>query len=172
MDETDKLAADEARRLAQHESIKGQIREKVHAEISDKANRATPTERASEDALANSLKRKAVHEVAAAEFELDRGHAFARVSQVVDYVFYLTYGVIALEIVLEALGARESAGFKQFVDAVAAPVLSPFRGLMPDPGVGPFRFMVSYVIALGVYILLHMAVNGLLRMFVHRKTVV
>ena len=27
-------------------------------------------------------------------------------------------------------------------------------------------------VALGVYVLLHMAVNGLLRLFVHRKTVV
>jgi len=43
---------------------------------------------------------------------------------------------------------------------------------MPDPSVGRFRLMVSYVVALIVYILVHMAVNGLLRIFVHRKTVV
>jgi uncharacterized protein YggT (Ycf19 family) len=172
MDETDKLAADEARRLAQHESVKGQIREKVDAEIAQKASRVTPGERGREDALADSLKRKAVHEVAAAELDLDRGHAVARVSQIVDYLFYVAYGIIGLEIVLEAIGARDSAGFKQFVDAIAAPLLLPFRGLMPDPGVGSFRFMLSYVVALAVYFMLHMAVNGLLRMFVHRKTAV
>ena len=172
MDETEKLATDEARRTVQHESVKGQIREKVHAEIARKADRVTPGERDREDALADSLKRKAVHEVAAAELDLDRGHAAARVSQVVDYLFYVAYGIIGLEIVLEALGARDSAGFKRFVDAVAAPLLSPFRGLMPDPGVGSFRFMLSYVVALGVYLMLHMAVNGLLRMLVHRKTAV
>jgi hypothetical protein len=43
---------------------------------------------------------------------------------------------------------------------------------MPDPGVGRFRFMLSYIIALFVYMLVHMAINGLLRIFVHRKTVV
>jgi hypothetical protein len=43
---------------------------------------------------------------------------------------------------------------------------------MPTPGVGHFRFLLSYVVAFGVYVLLHMAVNGLLRLFVHRKTAV
>ena len=56
------------------------------------------------------------------------------------------------------------------MDTLAAPFLAPFRGLMHDPGVGRFRFMLSYVIALIVYVLLHLAVNGLLRLFVQRKT--
>jgi hypothetical protein len=38
--------------------------------------------------------------------------------------------------------------------------------------VGSFRFMLSYIVALVVYLLLHMAVNGLLRLFVRRKTFV
>jgi uncharacterized protein YggT (Ycf19 family) len=168
----EKLAADEARRIAQHESVKGEVREKVHAEITRKADQVTPAERASAEALADSLKRKAVREVAASETELDRSKAFARASQVADYVFYLIYGIIGLEIVLEALGARESAGFKRFVDTMAAPLLAPFQGLMPDPGIGRFRFMVSYVVALVVYVLLHLAVNGLFRLFVQRKTAV
>jgi len=96
----------------------------------------------------------------------------ARVSQIVDYAFYLVYGIISLEIILELLGARDSAGFKQFVDTIAAPFLVPFRGLMPDPSNGPFRLMLSYVMALVAYLLLHLAVNGLLRIFVHRKVAV
>ena len=103
---------------------------------------------------------------------MERGQAVARVSQVVDYVFYLVYGIIGMEIVLDALGARQTAAFKQFVDAIASPFLLPFRGLMPDPSVGRFRLMISYIVALIVYVLVHMAVNGLLRLFVHRKTVV
>lgn len=172
MKDDEKVAADEARRVAQHESVKGDLREKVHADISREAEHPRPAERAGVAALADSLRRKAVGEVAGSERELERGKAFARYSQVADYVFYLIYGIIGLEIVLEALGARESAGFKRFIDTVAAPVLAPFQGLMPDPGVGRFRFMLSYVIALGVYVLLHMAVNGFLRMFVRRKTAV
>ena len=129
-------------------------------------------DQADAEALAESLKRKAVREVATTEAELDRGQAAARASQIVDYLFYLVYGIIGLEIVLNAIGARQSAGFKQFIDAIATPFLAPFRGLMPTPGVGSFRLMLSYVVALVVYVLLHMAVNGLLRLIVHRKTAV
>ena len=32
--------------------------------------------------------------------------------------------------------------------------------------------MLSYIVALAVYVLLHMAVNGLFRLVVHRKTAV
>src|SRR5262245_33356377 len=172
MMDDEKLAADETRRTEQHESIKGEVRQKVHADISREVDRPTPAERTGTAALADSLRRKAIEEVAASDTELERGKAFARVSQVVDYIFYLIYGIIGLEIVLDAVGARESAGFKRFVDALAAPLLAPFRGLMPDPGIGRFRFMLSYVVASLVYMLVHLAVNGLLRLFVQRKTVV
>ena len=172
MRDDEKLAADEAQRIAQHEAVKGQVREKVHAEISRSADAQVPAARGEAEALAANMERKAVRDVAATEAELERGHAVARVSQVVDYLFYLAYGIIGLEIALDAIGARESAGFKQFIDAIASPLVAPFRGLMPTPGIGPFRFMLSYIVALIVYLLLHLAVNGLLRLFIHRKTAV
>jgi len=172
MKDEEKLAADEARRIAQHESVKGEVREKVHAEITRKTDERSPADQADAEALAESLKRKAVREVAATEAELDRGQAAARASQVVDYLFYIVYGIIGLEIVLDLIGARQSAGFKQFIDAIATPFLAPFKGLMPTPGVGSFRLMLSYIVALVVYVLLHMAVNGLFRLLVHRKTAV
>ena len=172
MNDDEKLAADEARRIAQHESVKSEVREKVHAEIARKTDERSPADQANAEALAESLKRKAVREVATTEAELDRGQAAARASQMVDFLFYVVYGIIGLEIVLDAIGARQSAGFKQFIDAMATPFLAPFKGLLPNPGVGSFRLMLSYIVALAVYVLLHMAVNGLLRLFVHRKTVV
>lgn len=172
MDTDAKLAADEARRIAQHESVKGEVREKVHHEIAQEADRGSANERATAGRLADALKQRAVREVESTEWELERGKAVARVSQVLDYLFYLVYGIIGLEIVLDALGAHQSAGFKQFVDALAAPFLAPFRGLLLEPGIGRFRFMTSFIVALAVYMLLHMATNGLLRMFVHRKTAV
>ena len=116
------------------------------------------------------MKEKAVQEVTGTERELGRARVVARGSQVVDYVFYLVYGIITLAIVLEAIGARESAGFKQFVDTIAWPFVAPFRGIMNDPAVGSFQFMLSYVVALVAYMLLHAAINGLLRIFAHRKT--
>ena len=172
MENDAKLAADEARRIAQHESVKGEVRENVHHEIAEEARRASDGERARAGRIADSLKQRAVHEVESTEWELERSKSVARVSQFADYLFYLVYGVIGLEIVLDALGARQSAGVKQFLDAIAAPFLAPFHGLLVEPGIGRFRFMTSYVIALVVYVLLHMAVSGLLRLFVHRKTAV
>lgn len=172
MKDEEKLAADEARRIAQHEAVKRDVREKVHSEISRTTDEQGPADHADAGALAESLRRKAVHEVAAAESELAHGQAAARASQVVDYLFFIVYGIIGLEIALDAIGARRTAGFKEFIDAIASPLLAPFKGLLPTPGVGPFRFMLSYIVALVVYVLLHMAVNGLFRLIVHRKTAV
>lgn len=172
MNDEDNLAADEARKLQQHEAVKGDVREKVHAEISRQADDIQPREQAKAEVLASSLKQKAVREVADTEATIDRTRTVARVAQVVDYVFYLIYGIISLEIVLEALGARENAGFKEFVDTLAAPLLAPFEGLMADPGTGNYRFMLSYIFALIVYFLLHLAVKGLLRLFVQKKTTI
>lgn len=172
MNDDEKLAADEARKLQQHEAVKGEVREKVHAEISRQADDIRPREQQTAEALAGSLKRSAVREVAETEASIARARTIARVSQVVDYVFFLIYGIIALEIVLEALGARDNAGFKQFIDTLSAPLLAPFEGLMADPGAGSSRFMISYVVALIVYFLIHLAVKGLLRLFVQKKTTI
>src|SRR5262245_16409460 len=99
----EQLAADEARRIAQHEAVKGEVRERVHADISRETDHRTPSDRATAERLAESLKRKAVHEVAMTEAELERSQSFARVSQFVDYLFYLVYGIIGIEIVLDLL---------------------------------------------------------------------
>jgi uncharacterized protein YggT (Ycf19 family) len=92
------------------------------------------------------------------------------VSQVVDYIFYFIYALIGLETLLELLGARETNAFKNFIDALTAPLLLPFNRLMPDLASGRFQLKVSYLVALLVYVMLHLAVNGLLRMMAHRKT--
>ena len=172
MIEDEKLAVDESRRVAQHEAIKGTVREEVHSEIARKADRLDPVERAEADQMAEELKHKAVHEVRETETEIERARGVARVSQVIDYIFYVIYGIIALEIVLELIGARESNGFKNFIDTIASPFLAPFRGLVADPASGAMQLRLSYIVALAVYLLLHLAINGLLRMIAHRKTAV
>jgi uncharacterized protein YggT (Ycf19 family) len=70
------------------------------------------------------------------------------------------------------LGARESNTFKSFIDALTAPLLMPFNTLMPDVARGRFQLRISYLVALLVYVLLHLAINGLLRLVAHRKTAV
>ena len=170
--EDNNLAVDESRRLAQHEGLKDRVAGEVGAEVAAKADQVTPVDAARADVIAGSFKEKAYREVVETEAELETSKGAARVSQIIDYVFYLIYGIIGLEIILELLGARDSAGFKKFVDTIAAPFLMPFNGLMPTLSAGPFKLVLPYVFALIAYLVLHLAVNGLLRLFAHRKVAV
>ncbi len=170
--DTHNLAADDARRVSQHEQIKGKLGDEVHERIAQKASTSSPAEQAEVESVAAGLKHRATAEVAETETELGRARRMTRVSQVVDYVFYVIYGLIGLEFALALFGARQASVFKRFLDAVTLPVLGPFRGLMPDPGVGSMRLMLSYVVALVAYLLLHLAVNGFLRLFAQRKSVI
>jgi uncharacterized protein YggT (Ycf19 family) len=104
--------------------------------------------------------------------EYNRIAQIARFSQVIDYAFYLIYGLISLQITLDLLGARRGNGFRNFVDTICAPLLAPFNSLMPSVGSGNFQLRLSYVFALIVYLLLHLAINGLLRLLAHRKMAV
>jgi uncharacterized protein YggT (Ycf19 family) len=169
MIEDDKLARDETRRISQHENIKGEVRNEVHSEIAEHANRPKREDRGDVESLAGGFRQKAISEIAETETEIDRARKVSRLSQVIDYIFCIIYGIIGLEIGLEILGARDSNGFKRMLDTVASPLLAPFRGLMPDPSLGRFQLMLSFIVALVVYILLHLAVNGLLRLFVQKK---
>lgn len=121
------------------------------------------------ESVAAGLKHKAAAELLETEADLDRAPWLARALQVVDYIFFLVYSLGGLEIVLELLGARQSSGFKQFLDTVTRPLLGPFRGLMPDPSLGPLQLMMSYIVALLAYALLHRALRKLLRLFADRQ---
>src|ERR671922_185936 len=46
----------------------------------------------------------------------------ARISQVVDYLFYLIYAFIGLMILLDLLGANRAAGFYRFVNGITRPL--------------------------------------------------
>jgi uncharacterized protein YggT (Ycf19 family) len=170
--DTHKLADDEARRIAQHEQIKGKLGDDAHERIAQKAATSSPAEQAEVESVAAGLKHRATAEVSETETELGRARRMTRVSQVVDYAFYVIYGLIGLEFALELFGAHHASAFKRFLDAITFPVLGPFRGLMSDPGVGSVRLMLSYVVALVVYVLLHLAVNGFLRLFAQRKSTI
>ncbi|MEK6299222.1 MAG: hypothetical protein AABO41_00745 [Acidobacteriota bacterium] len=119
-----------------------------------------------------SLKQKSVHEAVATERELERGRTAARVSQVVDYVFYLIYGLIALGFLLGLMGARAGNGFVQFIGFLTRPLLAPFERIVGTPTAGVHQFRMSYLFALVVYILLHLAINGAFRLVAHRKVAV
>src|SRR5262245_20007507 len=169
---TDKSAVtiDEENRVAQYETVKGKIQQEVTAEVVDQATSLDERERAKVAEVGRELKRKSLTGLASAETELERSKTVGRISQVIDYLFYLAYGLICLQIALDLLGARRGNTFRNFIDTVSAPLLAPFNSLMPSLGSGSFQLRLSYVFALVVYLLLHMAVNGLLRLLAQRKT--
>jgi uncharacterized protein YggT (Ycf19 family) len=168
----DKLAADEARRSVQHETVKAQVEGEVQAEIADRASQSpAPQEAQKIDEVAGQFRSKAVNEVVNTEREVERGRGAARVSQVIDYLFYLLYALLFLRFLLALLAARSSAGFVQFIVAVTGPFYEPFRGIVSSPTApGGHTFLLPLVLAIIVYIMLHLAINGLLRMLAHRKT--
>jgi uncharacterized protein YggT (Ycf19 family) len=172
MTDESKLTTDEYNRIAQYEAVKGRVQREINTEIASQADRLDEHEQAQAEAAGEQLKRKALTEVIRTDSELERSKAVARFSQVIDYLFYLIYGLISLQIMLDLLGARRGNGFRNFIDTVCAPLLAPFNSLMPSVGSGSFQLRLSYVFALIVYLLLHLAINGLLRLLAHRKTAI
>ena len=78
---------------------------------------------------------------------------------------------------LGAFGFRSPTGgthgFVQFIVTVTDPFYRPFRGIVSSPSTdGGHTLLVPLIIAIVVYLLLHLAINGLLRIVAHRKTAV
>jgi hypothetical protein len=168
----DKLALEEARRAAQHESVKAQVEGEVQAEISERAAQKTvPNEAQRIDNVAGQFKAKAVDEVVDTEHEVQRARGLARISQVVDYIFYVIYALLGMRFLLALLAARSSTGFVQFIVTVSNPFYLPFRGIVASPSTDQgHTLMLPIVVAIIAYILLHLGINALLRLFAHRKT--
>jgi hypothetical protein len=168
----DKLAADEARRSVQHESVKAQVEGEVQADIANQASQpVTADEPERVRQVAGEFRAKAVDEVIDTEREVERGRGAARISQIVDYIFYVIYALLGMRFLLALLAARSSAGFVQFIVTVTNPFYEPFRGIVASPRTDQgHTLLLPIVIAIIAYVLLHLAINGLLRMLAHRKT--
>ena len=167
----EKLAAEEARRIGQHGAVKSFVEREVGAEVAAEATVPTPRELAGEGRVAAHLRRQALNDVVVTERAVERARGAARVSQVVDYVFYVIYGLLLVRIGLALLAGNPEAGFYRFIRAVTAPFYAPFRGIVESPtDPAGHTLMLPLVIALVVYMLCHVAINGALRMSVLRKT--
>lgn len=170
--EDEKLAMEEARRAGQHGSVKSQVEGEVQAEIAERAA-TKPTQQPEIDQVASEFRAKAVTEVVETEREVERARGVARISQIIDYIFYVLYGLLALRFLLALLAARSSAGFVRFIVTVTEPFYRPFRGIVSSPSTNDgHTLMMPLVIAIIAYVLLHLAINGLLRIIAHRKTAV
>jgi ABC-type multidrug transport system fused ATPase/permease subunit len=168
----DKLAVEEARRAAQHESVKSQVEGEVNAEISDRAAaKATRDESRRIDNVAGEFRSKAVDEVIDTEREVQRSRGLARVSQIVDYIFWVIYALLGMRFLLALMAARSTAGFVQFIVAISNPFYAPFRGIVASPSTDAgHTLLLPIVVAIIAYAIAHLLINGLLRMFAHRKT--
>jgi uncharacterized protein YggT (Ycf19 family) len=167
------LADDEARRVAQHEATAATVERDVSEEIAARAEHGSAVEGVRLDRVASDMRGDAIAEVAGTGRELDRARTFARVSQVVDYLFGLLYGLLGIRLVLALVGARAENGFVQLISAVTDPFYALFRGIVASPSAqGGFTLVVPIIIAIVVYAPLHAAIKGLLRMLVHRRTAV
>ena len=169
----DKLALEEARRAGQHEAVKAQVEGEVHADIAEHAAQTPSREDIRVQQLAGEFRSKAVDEVEQSEREVGRARGVARVSQVVDYIFFVLYALLGMRFLLALLAARSGAGFVRFIVAVTDPFYRPFRGIVASPTTDSGHTLVlPLVIAIIVYILLHLGINGLLRIIAHRKTAI
>jgi len=168
-----KLADDEARRSVQHGSVKAQVEGEVQAEIADQAQVPAAGESRKIEQVAGDFRSKAVDEVVDTEREVQRGRGAARISQIVDYIFVVIYALLGMRFLLALLAARSSAGFVQFIVGVTNPFYLPFQGIVASPRTdGGHTLMMPILIAIIAYALLHLAINGLLRMVAHRKTAI
>ena len=82
-----------------------------------------------------------------------RRAAAYRITQLVYWVFGLIEGLVAIRLIMKALGANPSAGFADFVYGITAPLVSPFVGLFSNPIYQRSVLELSSIVALIVYAL-------------------
>ncbi len=168
-----KLELDETRRAVQFETVKSSVEADVNQEIANRAEIPVAGESAKISEIASDMRGKAVDEIQQTEREVERGRFMARISQIIDYVFYLIYSLFAIRIVLALLAARRNNGFVQFIEAVTNPLYAPFRGITNTPTTPEGNSLaLPMIIAVIAYLVLHLAINGLLRLLAHRRTTV
>ena len=126
--EDDKLEIEEARRAGQHGSVKAQVEGEVQAEIAESAAVTPARESERIDQIAGEFRAKAVDEVVETEHEVGRARGVARISQVIDYLFFVLYALLGLRFLLALMAARSGAGFVQFIVTVTNPFYEPFPG--------------------------------------------
>ena len=167
----DKLALEEAQRAANYEAIKSTVKSDVAGDIYAETAHSRASQAGRVEEVADGMRRAAVDEVVETDREVQRARFVARISQIVDYLFFIVYGLLTIRLLLALFGAREGAGFFKFIKNVTDPFYWPFRGLVPSPSTAEgFTLALPIVVAIVVYMLLHLAINGLLRIFAHRKT--
>ena len=161
---------DDARHAAEHQVMSTRVERDVNADIAARAVQGTRAEGEALDRVAGGLRVKAIDELAGAARDARRSRALARVSQVLDYGFYVVYTLLAVRLVLTLIGARAASGFVRFIALVTDPFYAVFKGIVASPEAGGFTLALPIVIALAAYGLLQLGLTRLLRLIAHRRT--
>ena len=167
----DKVAADEARRAALHGSIKSRVDREVNTEIAERAERTTRSEAERMEQVAGDLRVKAIDRVVGTDDEVRRARRLARLSQYVDYLFVVLYGLLVVRLSLALIAANSSNGFVQLIRTITNPFYGMFRGIVASPvAEDGSTLALPIVIAIIAYMMLHVTIKSFLRLIVHRRT--
>lgn len=168
-----KATADEARRASQHASMASRVAGGVNADIVQRADVITAGESERMDAVVGRMRGAAIDTVVDTDREVQRSRSLARGSQVVDYVFYVLYTLLAIRLALALIGARPASGFVQLIHAATSPFYAMFRGIVASPTAdGAYTLALPIVIALAAYAILHAGIKSLLRLIANRQTAI
>ena len=170
--EQPKLAAAEALRESHHAAVKSQVNREVNAQLAARAEHTTSAEGAQMEKVAGQFRGKAIDEIAGKDREVRRSRVVARVSQVIDYVFFVVYGLLGIRLALALIAARSGSGFVRLIHAITDPLCWMFNGIVSSPSSGGFTLALPIVIAWVVYALLHLGITRLLRLIAHRQTAI
>ncbi len=168
----DALASDDARRMQQHGDIKASVEGDVNSEIAAQASQA-PAPRAAQkiEQVAGKFREHAVDEVIDSEHAVRRSRGVARVSQFIDYAFFLLYALLAIRFALSLMAARSTSGFVKFIVNITDPFYAPFKNIVASPKLEDGHTLVwPIAIAFGAYLVLHIIINRTLRLIANRRT--
>ena len=90
--------------------------------------------------------------------------SIARITRVLDYLFGLLYALLLVRLLLEFVSARRASGFFQSIRELTDPLYAPFNHIVVTGSIGGAPIIWSLVIAVFGYVLLQVALHGLLRL--------
>lgn len=161
-------AADENRgrgtSMAQDREIRDTTEDPAAAASEKEVERRTGEDRRTRDEVVEEERRVEARRARDHQARERRQSIIDRVALGVDYVFYLLYGLLGIRFVLELLGAAETAGFVVFIQSITEPFYAPFANIVARPSINGGVLDFPLIIALLAYVLLHVAVRGLLRL--------
>jgi uncharacterized protein YggT (Ycf19 family) len=162
--------AHEASRLT---AVKEMVGGRVNAEIESEAAVSDADDRAQVESVAKSLRAEAIDDTVRQDRAIGRARVAARGSQFLDYAFCVLYSLLGIRLVLSLMAARPDNGFVQFIAAITDPFYAPFKGIVASPATEAGHTLVlPLIVAMVVYFMVHMGINGILRMVGNRKTAI